>query len=336
MKIISIDVGMKNLAYCVLEKESSSSSSSSQSPLPDTISRTSIIKWGVIDLRTTPQQQEQQQQQQQLQQQTPVQVIYPTCSHDKRRAKYMKKTDMNTTFYCSKCAEKCSSFIPTREITAIRNNPKTLEKFKMDDLVDWLKAHDVACEPKSRKSGLIETIKHTIQAKYLENAIATAVTATNTDTDTDTVTSVSNPPKQKAHDLDLITYGRNLVLHLDETLQGIHIDAMIIENQISTIASRMKTLQGMITQYFIMKHTPVIEFISASNKLKLFMDDSLPVSTYSDRKKAGIEICRNILANPLHIHLHHWSPVFDKHKKKDDLADSYLQGLWRLTKPFSI
>jgi len=316
MKIISIDVGMKNLAYCVLEKEDASAPSS----LPDTISRTSIIKWGVIDLRTTPQEQQQQQQEQ-----NPVQVIYPTCSHDKRRAKYMKKTDMNTTFYCSKCAEKCSSFIPTREITAIRNNPKTLEKFKMDDLVDWLKAHDVACEPKARKSGLIETIKHTIQAKYLENAIAI-----NIDTP---INPVSNPPKQKAHDLDLITYGRNLVLHLDETLQGIHIDAMIIENQISTIASRMKTLQGMITQYFIMKHTPVIEFISASNKLKLFMDDSLPVSTYSDRKKAGIEICRNILAaNPL---LHHWSPVFDKHKKKDDLADSYLQGLWRLTKPFS-
>ena len=52
------------------------------------------------------------------------------------------------------------------------------------------------------------------------------------------------------------------------------IDTVIIENQISTLASRMKTLQGMITQYFIMKNIPQIEFISASCKLKLFADST--------------------------------------------------------------
>ena len=36
------------------------------------------------------------------------------------------------------------------------------------------------------------------------------------------------------------------------------------------IANRMKTIQGMIAQYFIDKNVKLIKFISASNKLKNF------------------------------------------------------------------
>ena len=36
---------------------------------------------------------------------------------------------------------------------------------------------------------------------------------------------------------------------------------VIIENQISPIANRMKTIQGMITQYFIMKNIYNVEYI---------------------------------------------------------------------------
>jgi hypothetical protein len=124
---------------------------------------------------------------------------------------------------------------------------------------------------------------------------------------------------------------------------------MIIENQISTLASRMKTLQGMITQYFIMKHIERIEFISASCKLKLFTDVSLDVttatataadagvmtcvdaSTYADRKKSGITVCRSLgeISRKRNSDYAKWMPVFENHKKKDDLADCFLQGLWR-------
>ena len=40
---------------------------------------------------------------------------------------------------------------------------------------------------------------------------------------------------------------------MDELYKDDDIDTVIIENQISPIANRMKTLQGMIAQYFIMK-----------------------------------------------------------------------------------
>jgi hypothetical protein len=102
------------------------------------------------------------------------------------------------------------------------------------------------------------------------------------------------------------------------------VDTVIIENQLSTLATRMKTLQGMITQYFIMRGVPNIQFISATNKLKLFSDandDKDMTNEYADRKKRSIEITRTLIPAEQKL-------KFEKHKKKDDLADCFLQGLW--------
>ena len=60
--------------------------------------------------------------------------------------------------------------------------------------------------------------------------------------------------------------GHKVLLANDMSL----LDHIIIENQISPIANRMKTLQGMIAQYFIMRGNAHIAFISSANKLKLF------------------------------------------------------------------
>jgi hypothetical protein len=49
------------------------------------------------------------------------------------------------------------------------------------------------------------------------------------------------------------------------------VDVVLIENQISPIAKRMKDVQVLLTQYFIMKSDEtVIIYVSSSNKLKLF------------------------------------------------------------------
>ena len=105
------------------------------------------------------------------------------------------------------------------------------------------------------------------------------------------------------------------------------VDIIIIENQISTLASRMKSLQGMIAQYFIMRDKNKIEFISASNKLKQFTESS-EKTTYNQRKKLSIEVTRGILTKKQNLLL----DFFNKHKKKDDLADCFLQGLYYLDK----
>ena len=69
---------------------------------------------------------------------------------------------------------------------------------------------------------------------------------------------------QNSKDVNLITIGRNLKKKFDSLLNGYNLDIVLIENQISPIANRMKTLQGMISQYFIMKDVKNIEFYISS------------------------------------------------------------------------
>jgi hypothetical protein len=80
----------------------------------------------------------------------------------------------------------------------------------------------------------------------------------------------------------------------------------------------------MITQHFIENKLPNIKFVNASNKLKGLTEKKK--LTYAERKKFGIEITRKII-NEKNL-LNDWVEIFDKHKKKDDLADSFLQALW--------
>ena len=95
----------------------------------------------------------------------------------------------------------------------------------------------------------------------------------------------------------------------------------------------MKSLQGMISQYFIMNDITNIEFVSAGNKLKGHESPegtTTDISSYASRKKEGIRITLDLLKeNEKHSK---WLTHFNAHKKKDDLADAFLQGNWFLKK----
>lgn len=358
MRIISFDVGMKNLAYCLFQIPDTITSATSQSP-SELIHQIKIERWDVIDLRFEPN----------LSNTTPIaepSAPKRTCMNDSKLAKWMYLPSSTATpspplLYCSKCSEKTKYKTPSREILPIKRKPELLSKKKLGELMD-IKANlstpvnstmSSQAEPanlKLRKADLVQEITTTLSRDYLEpydeSKYASYIAGT----------ALPAKPKKAnytyAHDLDLITYGRNMMKHLDAILYSSSastessspIDMMIIENQISTLASRMKTLQGMITQYFIMKHIPQIEFISASCKLKLFTDANtsldltdtdtvcVDASTYADRKKSGIAVCRSLgeISRKHNSDYAKWMYVFENHKKKDDLADCFLQGLWRV------
>jgi hypothetical protein len=80
----------------------------------------------------------------------------------------------------------------------------------------------------------------------------------------------------------------------------------------------------MIAQYFIMYDKTQIAFVSAANKLKGHMDIETDISTYAARKKEGISVTLKILNE----RFPEWLSHFTQHKKKDDLADAFLQGNW--------
>ena len=90
----------------------------------------------------------------------------------------------------------------------------------------------------------------------------------------------------------------------------------------------MNAIQGMLTQYFIMKNMENIFFVSAANKLKMFIDNKK--TTYSERKKLSIDITKKLLEKMGgdNINKDKITLMFNKHKKKDDLADCFLQAIW--------
>lgn len=133
-----------------------------------------------------------------------------------------------------------------------------------------------------------------------------------------------NKKPTSSDQFSLITLAKNLKQHFD-ALYFPNLETVIIENQVSPIASRMKTLQGMIVQYFIMKECyteklNTFEFVSSQNKLKDFAKDL----TYKERKAKAVEICLHLLTTESQGLS--FLELFNKSSKKDDLADCFLQG----------
>ena len=274
MKILSIDVGIKNLALCLFSIDDISEEDVSETLLLG--KNIKIVKWDVINLT----------QKEDLK----------CCSLDVSGGCIAEvKFAKNGKYYCAKHSKKEPYQKPCSDFTL-----KNLKKQKMDGLKDIASKHFIEYNNQSKKAELIETIYSYGQEKCFEQV-----------------------DKIDASKLDIVTIGRNINHKLNimfkEDIDTI--DMVIIENQISPIANRMKTIQGMLSQYFLMRNSILdIEFISSINKLK---DDEIH-DTYSDRKKAGVKKCLDMLSEK-HSE---WIPFFHVHKKKDDLADCFLQGMW--------
>ena len=117
-----------------------------------------------------------------------------------------------------------------------------------------------------------------------------------------------------ANKANMIDLGKKIFVLFEEKFKN-HMNEVIIENQIGPSAIRMKNIQGMITMYFIQKGSNVI-YWNSGNKLR-FMKMK---TTYKERKKLGIAITDCIIKEFYPEHNY-----FSKHKKKDDLADCFLQ-----------
>lgn len=258
MKLLSIDVGIKNLALCLFDIENKD--------------KYEIEKWNVVSLCNEA-------------------IVNCSCG---KKATYC----YDKNYYCKKHSKDSGLTISPVELEI-----KKLKKKKISEIKETLITHQIEFDPKKSKVSLLEYLEPEFEKNY--------------------VLPFSN--QIKTTDMNLIEIGINLKQKMDELYGNIKIDTVIIENQISPIANRMKTLQGMIAQYFIMKDTNDIHFISAANKLKDYVSKK---TTYNERKGLGIEICEELLINNEQFGNH--LDMFHKHKKKDDLADCFLQGIWYL------
>ena len=134
--------------------------------------------------------------------------------------------------------------------------------------------------------------------------------------------------EKKACNVDNITIGINMMKKLDELLENFNIDKVIIENQIGQNAIKMKTVQGMLNMYFIMKgfnNDSIINY-NAIHKLKRFLNGKK--TTYNERKKLSKVITEKLCI----IYYKDKLSYFKSFKKKDDLADCLLQCIDYLKK----
>ena len=266
LNILSIDVGMKNLAICLFN-------------ITDNIDY-KIECWDVLNL---------------CEEQNYV------CGEKNKKGKCCDKKAKffkNDKYYCKIHAKNKEFKIPPQEF-----NPTKLKKYKLVKLKELAKKYEIEFEKKTKKDDLLDIIKVFIDENYLDH-----------------ISSI------KTKDFNLVQYGRNLKKEFNKIFKDKQIDGVIVENQIGPLAMRMKTLQGMIMQHFIEKNVPLVEEVSASNKLKEFLGNKK--TTYAERKKASIKFTQDIISN--NNLLLEWLETFNKHKKKDDLADSFLQGVWYL------
>lgn len=267
MKILSIDIGIKNLAFCLFEKSSLNE-------------HFKILKWDIVNL-------------------TEEECLKCCFIENNEPCNKLAKFKKNDCCYCIKHAKKQQYQIPT-----IENKPTYITKQKIAKLYDIADSYNIKYNPKIKKNDLVLLINEHIYKTYFE-----------------TIES------KKANEVDLFNIGLNIKNKFNDLFkEDGKIDYVIIENQIGPLAIRMKTIQGMIVQYFIMSNLNVehIEFISASNKLKDC--DVKDKEKYSDRKKLGIAKCLGVLTLDFRFNEH--ISYFNSHKKKDDLSDAFLQGLW--------
>ena len=122
------------------------------------------------------------------------------------------------------------------------------------------------------------------------------------------------------------------------------IQQVVIENQIGNIAARMMVIQGMVTMFYTSRNRNIIiEHVSSSHKLKYAASlVSLPEqpqqinpetpnpktkTKYQEHKSHAKDYCELILLSDPKFSVFYEEFRGNK-KKKDDLADSFLQAMW--------
>jgi len=138
----------------------------------------------------------------------------------------------------------------------------------------------------------------------------------------------------------------DLIMELENRTNLLNADYVVIENQPSFKNPRMKSIATTLYDYYLIRgiidkertksRISHVKFMSPSNKLKIANDGDKKqlvkakstdeTKGYKLTKSLGIKYCLELIE-----HLPDSVTHFKSHKKKDDLADSFLQGAYFYT-----
>ena len=251
MKVISFDVGLRNLAYCVLEGTDRAD--------------VRIVDWNIIDV---------------LGEQAGVGA--PRCHKCSTAARYEHAS--NGTFACAKHTPRKKKSLTKMEINKMTPN----------QIHENLTAEGLTTEA-TKKADLVKLLYNHYKQNTWKKCVSTA---------------------SQGSCLDLAPA---IIKSLDARSAWAGADVVCIENQMDR---RMFGVQAMIQMYFCCRGYRCFG-VSATHKLSNIVTVEDSTGTYKGRKATGISHARELVPQVNQAH-------FLSHPKKDDLADSFLQGLWVL------
>lgn len=276
--VVSFDIGIKNLAYCVFTTGPTG---------------LSIVGWGIANLALQDA------------------VEKPQCNCPKVKTAILCGKTASYTYgedqrFCKTHTKSSGKLIPSKELSAA-----AFKKMKIDELNIVCGKYGIGILNNDKKPDILAKVV----AHFAARTLVPVVVAKS----------------KNANQIHLVEIGKRIKAQFDVVFSKYTPTHVILENQISPIAGRMNTIQGMVAQYFIMRDTDdrlKIDFISSAGKLKGFSDKAQDTNTYKDHKRDGIAFCHQFMAaNPL---LASFRQIIEAATKKDDLADCFLQGIYYL------
>lgn len=313
-RTISWDVGVINLAYCVLEHD-------------NTTKKTKILDWDIINL---------------LEDERSNKICNGTMkSGDKciKKASYeldLQSENLGHHNYCKTHVKQANTLWSIDTIDSMfqildKGTDKCCTYVKRDGEKCGKVAKSKKCTKRSKSSSHSPEYFCTAHHKLCYNKQIQLFTPK--------LIKKINVQKYPISKLQI-----QLIHSLDKLLEHfslLKIENVVIENQPSYMAPKMKSISNTLFVYFLMrghvdKVIPTLKnvnFMSPSNKLKVGDDNKIikvadKTKKYKLTKELGIKYTRQLLEDDEPILLEY----LDLFKKKDDLCDAYLQGLYYLNR----
>lgn len=279
MKILSWDVGIINLAYCLLEYNDN---------------KYHVIEWGLINLSDKKENKK-----------------CLICQKNASQQYY----DINDDNYKCFCKTHIKSY----------QEPKLPEINKFFTIPDS-KINCCQCDKIAKR-----TFNH---KNYCSNHGRLFYQKLSKQIKVSTIKKEKN-----TFDIDKLRF--NLVHELDNKPELFIAEKVLIENQPSLKNPRMKSISSTLYDYYLIRgiidksfnsQINQVKYMSPSNKIKLSKDNKIVKEAdksqkYKLTKKLAVDYVKALLDNDLN----NFKEYFLSVKKKDDLADAFLQGAYYLT-----
>lgn len=288
MKILSWDVGIVNLAYCLIEKNEEEHK---------------IKDWGTINL---------------------LNENNYECHGFIDSSNKNSKCEKSCKFYFENGGQKyyfCG--LHKKQYNKIEKCELVVDKYNGEVLCQEITSKGIECGKKSNCiiNGKIMCSYHlnNTKKKHNENDIKKII--------------VPNATKAP---IEVIK--RNLIDQLDKKIEFLDVDYVLIENQPSMKNPKMKSVAETLYSWFLIRGLvdkkgliKNIFYLSPSNKIKIKNDDiDKEIKKVKDErqkykltKNIGIIYTKDLLKKE-----DYWIKYLDTNKKKDDLCDSFLQGMY--------